>query len=516
MSRSKIPVLLGIMLSLFLASMEATVVATAMPTIVSQLGGLSSYSWVFSAYLVASTMMVPIFGKLSDQLGRRPVYAAAMGLFLTGSLLCGRAGSMGELIAFRVVQGLGAGGVQPLAFTIIGAMFDYQQRARMQGLFASVWGFSSIVGPLIGGFLVDRVSWRWIFYVNLLPGLVAAALIWFAWVDEPRPAGAGPVRVDYLGAGLLAASVVVLLLGLFSLERAPGVALLALAAGLSALLWRVEKRAPDPVLPLQLFRLRLFSAATTHGLLSGFAMFGSIAFVPLFIQAVLGKSATEAGVTLMPFMLGWVAASTTGSRLVLRVGYRLLAVTGMSALTFGAFLMARIGAHATQADVIRNLIFMGLGMGFSVPSLTIAVQTAVARRHLGTATSTLQFARSIGGAVGVSVMGTLLGLHLTRALQAAGVDPSRVSLSRLLDPLARSAATLTFDTTVRSALGDAIAGVFVVAFIAAVIGLLATASTPKGSIAQLAAERAEAVARETDPGLVEVAATSRRSSAASR
>jgi len=482
------------MLSMFLAAMEGTVVATAMPTIVGQLGGLAIYAWVFSGYLLASTTTVPIFGKLSDQLGRRPVYAVAMGLFLTGSLLCGQAQSMGQLIAFRVLQGLGAGGILPLAFTIVGALYSYEQRARMQGLFSGVWGVSSIVGPLLGGFLVDQVSWPWIFYINVLPGLLALALIWFFWVDEAR--AAGRARVDYLGAGLLSSSVVALLLGLFALRTRGGAMLIALAAVLAAGLWAVERRAAEPVLPLPLFRDRLFAAASVHGLLAGFAMFGSIAFVPLFVQAVLGTTATAAGATLTPFMLGWVAASVTGSRLLLRIGYRTLAVTGMASLTTGAWLMSRVGSHASQATLVLDLTLMGIGMGLSVPSLTIAVQTAVARRHLGTATSTLQFARSIGGAIGVSVMGAVLGLRLAGALVARGLDPARVSLHRLLDPLGRSAVAPAMDAALRGALGDAIGGVFVIAFVAAATGLAATAMAPGGSVAQLArrSEPAESAA----------------------
>jgi EmrB/QacA subfamily drug resistance transporter len=483
-SRSKALVTLGVMLSMFLAAMEGTVVATAMPTIVGQLGGLSIYAWVFSGYLLASTTTVPIFGKLSDQLGRRPVYAVAMGLFLIGSLLCGQAQSMGALIAFRVVQGLGAGGILPLAFTIVGALYSYEQRARMQGLFSGVWGLSSIVGPLLGGFLVDQVSWPWIFYINVLPGLLAAALIWFFWVDEAR--AAGPTRVDYLGAGLLSSSVVALLLGLFALRTPGGAALMALAAVLAAVLWVVERRAAEPVLPIPLFRDRLFAAASAHGLLAGFAMFGSIAFVPLFVQAVLGTTATAAGATLTPFMLGWVVASVTGSRLLLRIGYRVLAAGGMASLTAGAWLMSQVGSHATQATLVVDLTLMGIGMGLSVPSLTIAVQTAVARRHLGTATSTLQFARSIGGAIGVSVMGAVLGLRLAGALAARGLDPTHVSLDRLADPLGRSSAGAAMDAALRGALGDAIGGVFVIAFVAAAAGLAATAMAPGGSVAQLA------------------------------
>ncbi|MDR7522814.1 MAG: MDR family MFS transporter [Armatimonadota bacterium] len=492
MNRSKVLITLGVMLSLFLASMEATVVATGMPTIVGQLGGLDIYSWVFSAYMLAATATVPIFGKLSDLYGRRPVYLVAMGLFLAGSLLCGLAQSMAQLIAFRIVQGLGAGGVLPLAFVIVGALFSFEQRARIQGVFAGVWGISSIVGPLLGGFLVDQVSWRWIFYINLVPGLLAAALIWFVWVDEARPAGA--VSVDYAGAILLSMGVAALLLGLFEVRTTAGRLLLVLAAGALALLWRVERAAVDPVLPLRLFHDRLFAAASAHGVLAGCAVFGGVAFVPLFVQAVMGASATAAGATLMPLMLGWVTASIIGSRLLLVVGYRLVAVTGMASLTIGTFLMAQIGEQTGHGFLLASLALMGIGMGLSVPSLMIAVQTAVARHDLGTATSTLQFMRSIGGAVGVSVMGLVLSLRLAGALAAAGTDPAAVSLNRLLDPLVRTSAAAGLDAVLRTALAGAIRGVFIIAFVTAAAGLAATALAPRGRIAQLAAARAEAAA----------------------
>ncbi|MGQ0570306.1 MAG: MDR family MFS transporter [Armatimonadota bacterium] len=491
MSRSKTLVVLGVMLSIFLAAMEATVVATAMPTIVGQLGGLSIYSWVFSGYLVASTTTVPIFGKLSDLFGRRPVYAIAMALFLSGSLLCGLAESMTQLVVFRVVQGLGAGGVLPLAFTIIGVLFGYEQRACMQGFFAGVWGVSSIIGPLLGGFLVDQISWRWIFYANVAPGILAAALIWFFFVDDPRAQESRPVPVDYLGAGVLTFGVVALLLGLFGLRTPAGWVLLALAAGSFMLLSRVERRAADPVLPLPLFRDRLFSVATVHGFLSGCALFGGLAFVPLFVQGVLRTSATAAGATLSPLMLGWVAASITGSRLMLRIGFRILAVTGMTCLAVGTLLMSQIGVQIGQHALMAYLALMGVGMGLSVPSLMIAVQTAVSRRDLGTATSTLQFSRSIGGALGVSVMGVVLGLRIAATLRAAGVDPSTVSLNRLVDPLARMSAAAGLDGTLRAALADGVRGVFVVAFIAAALGLAVTVMAPGGRLSHIAARRAD-------------------------
>jgi EmrB/QacA subfamily drug resistance transporter len=340
MSRNRILlVTLGIMLSLFMASMESTVVSTAMPTIASQLGGLELYSWVFSAYMLTSTTTVPIFGKLSDLYGRPRVFSVAMGLFLVGSVLCGLATSMPQLIAFRALQGLGAGGVLPLAFIIVGDIFSLEQRARMQGVFSGVWGVSSVVGPLLGGFLVDRVSWSWVFYVNVIPGLFAWALVTGAWHEPARAPRTTPVRVDYLGSALLSATIVMLLLGLVDLGSSLSWTLLGGSALLLVALAWAERRAADPVLPLALFRDRLFAVACIHGVLSGWAMFGSASFVPLFVQSVLGTSATAAGATLTPQLIAWVLASIVGSRLLLQVGYRTLALIGMVLLSLGMFVL---------------------------------------------------------------------------------------------------------------------------------------------------------------------------------
>src|SRR5262245_12349945 len=271
MSRNRIIVVtIGIMLSLFLASMESTVVATATPTIVGQLVGLQHYSWVFSAYMLASTTTVPLYGKLSDLYGRRKLYIIAMALFLAGSLWCGAARTMTELILARGLQGIGAGGVMPLAFILIGEMFSLEQRTRMQGVFSGVWGFSAIVGPLLGGFLVDQLSWRWVFYVNLIPGLLAVTFVASAWRDQIQ--GHGKPSVDYAGAGLLTIAVVTLLLGLLD-ESDSSLKWILIAASIVAfilLLW-VENRAVDPILPLHLFREQLFAATIAHGALSGAA-----------------------------------------------------------------------------------------------------------------------------------------------------------------------------------------------------------------------------------------------------
>ena len=483
MTRSQWFVTIGILLGIFMASMEGTVVATAMPTIVSKIGGLGSYSWVFSAYMLASTTTLPIYGKLSDIYGRRQIFTVAMIFFLIASVFCGMATSMPQLIVFRVIQGLGAGGVLPVAFIIVGAMFTLERRARMQGLFAGVWGVSSIIGPLLGGFLVDRVSWSWVFYINLVPGALAVALIWFFLEDDPRRAGETTPPVDYLGAAVLSAVVVTLLMGVFELQTPLGRWLLAVAAGLLIPLIWIERRAADPIFPVPLFRDRLFAVACGQGLGAGWAVFGSIAFVPLFVQAVLGTSATQAGATLIALSIGWPLASITGSRLLLRVGHRPLGIAGMCLLTVGTLLMSQSTADAAQGRVMISLVLMGLGMGFSVPSFMITVQSTVERRYLGAATATIQFSRSIGGALGISVMGAVLATRLAAGLTAAGVDPSVVSIDRLLDPLARAGTAVAIQEALKGALTGAIQAVFVVAFLGAAVGLIATTLSPGGRLA---------------------------------
>src|SRR5215216_737314 len=493
MSRNRIIlVTAGIMLSLFLASMESTVVATAMPTIVGQLGGLEHYSWVFSAYMLASTTTVPLYGKISDLYGRRKLYVLAMALFLIGSILSGQAHSMTQLILARGLQGVGAGGIMPLAFILIGEMFTLEQRARMQGFFSGVWGVSSIVGPLLGGFIVDQLSWHWVFYINIVPGLLAAALVALAWRDQIH--GHGRPVVDYAGAGLLTLGVVTLLLGLMDYGTSSSWILLAASILLFiALLW-VERRAADPILPLHLFPERLFAISITHGILTGWAMFGSISFIPLFVQTVLGTSATQAGITIAPMLLGWVGASIIGTRLILKVGYRRLAIFGTALLVIGSFLMSRVDANINQYALMFYVTLMGIGMGFSIPPFLIAVQTTVERRYLGTATSTMQFSRSIGGTLGVSVMGAALSARLAANLSASGLNPEMVS--QLLDPLPGTQAVI--DQGVRIAVANAINLVFLIAFVAALLGLFTTFFAPRKELTEKPAVDSERVMVSAD------------------
>jgi EmrB/QacA subfamily drug resistance transporter len=431
--------------------------------------------------MFTATCTVPVYGKLSDIYGRRIIYAIGMTLFLVGSVLCGFAQTMEQLIFFRALQGIGAGGVMPLAFIIIGDIFTFEQRARMQGFFSGVWGVSSIVGPVLGGFLVDQASWHWVFFVNVIPGIIAFALVWLALEDQiTRKEG---VRIDYTGAVVLMAAVVLLLLGLNDLGSALGIGLVVVAVVLFVALWFIERRAADPVLPLHLFRDRLFVTATLHGSLAGWAMFGSLSYVPLFVQSVMGTSATEAGTTITPMMLGWVVASVVGGRLLLKMGYRTLALAGMVMLTLGSFLVSQSGTDASRLEVMVYLTMMGVGMGLSVPSFLIAVQSSVEKRSLGTATSTLQFSRSMGGTLGVSVMGVFLTMRLTNALVAAGLDPNAISLDSMIEGAESAATTVT--GPMREAMAVAIQGVFVLAFIAAALGLIATAFAPAGRVGQL-------------------------------
>jgi EmrB/QacA subfamily drug resistance transporter len=410
----------GVLLGMFLAALEATVVSTAMPTVIASLGGLNHYSWVFSAYLITSTVTVPVWGKLSDLYGRRLFYQLGIALFLLGSVLSGLSTSMTQLIAFRAVQGLGAGALLPLGMTIIGDIYTLEERTRMQAYFSGVWGLASVIGPVVGGFITDQLSWRWVFYLNLPFGLVAALVIGLA-LKEPlrreRPA------IDYAGAATLMAAITLLMLALVegggslaTLTTSRNLLLFAGAAALALLFVWIELRAEDPVVPFKLFRNRVVAVAIVAGFLAGVAMFGALTFVPLMAQGALGASATEAGSLLMPLMLSWVGLSVVGGRLLLRIGYRRTCIAGFALLTLGFVLLSNFGRGTSRAWLYFDLAMVGAGLGMTMLTLLIAVQQAVPSSQLGVATSLNQFSRSIGGAVGVAVMGTVLSAGLASQL----------------------------------------------------------------------------------------------------
>lgn len=420
-SRRRWAVTIGVMTGMFIAALEATVVGTAMPTVIATLGGLNHYSWVFTAYIVTSTVTVPVWGKLSDLYGRRLLYQVGIGIFLLGTLLSGMSASMTQLIIFRAVQGLGAGALVPLAMTIIGDIFTLRERARMQALFSGVWGLSSVIGPIIGGFITDNISWRWVFFINLPIGVVAAIIIGFA-LKEPKLTE--KPKIDYAGALVLMSAI-----SLFMLAMAEGGSTLAalfaprnlLLFGVSAILTVlfivIEKRAADPIIPFSLFRNRTILVSTIAGFLAGFAMFGGISFIPLFAQGALGATATEAGSLLTPLMLSWVTMSVIGGRVLLNAGYRTISIIGFIILSVGFILLTQFERTTAYFWLYFDLALIGAGLGLTMLTLLIAVQQAVERTQLGVATSLNQFIRSIGGAFGVAIMGAVLTAGLATQLQ---------------------------------------------------------------------------------------------------
>jgi EmrB/QacA subfamily drug resistance transporter len=423
----------GLLLGMSLGALEATVVGTAMPTVVATLGGLAHYSWVFSAYLLTSTASVPIWGRLSDLYGRRRLYILGIVVFLVGSALSGAARSMTELIVFRAIQGLGAGAVIPLSMTIVGELYTLEERPRTQAVFSGVWGVASVAGPLVGGYITDALSWRWVFYLNLPFGVLALATIALAYPPLSRAPGA---RVDWVGAGLLFAGVTALLIALGGETSAVALWLGATAVLLAAFVV-VERRVADPILPLDLFHDRVVSHTLLVVFMTGMAMFGAIAFVPLFVQAVMGGTATQAGQALTPLFLGWVATSIVGARLTVAIGYRPVAIAGCALLAAGFVGLALLDAQSTTAVLFVEVLVLGSGMGLSMLSLLLAVQHGVDRSRLGLATSLNQFARSVGAAIGVAVLGTLLARSLSGVGLEGGLDAMR-SGSLVLPPAARA------------------------------------------------------------------------------
>jgi EmrB/QacA subfamily drug resistance transporter len=413
----------GLMLAMLLAALDQTIVGTAEPRIIAQLSGFDRYPWVATAYLLTSTLAVPIFAKLSDMFGRKPFFLLAAVLFVAASALCGASGAirlpldgMNQLILFRGLQGIGAGGVMGLIFTIVGDIFAPQERGRYQGFFSAVWGLSSIFGPTLGGWLTDHVSWRACFYVNLPVGIVALAAIYLEFPHfHPRVERS---RLDWPGILTLILGIVPLLLALTWASdlgwRSTRVETLLGWAGvmLAAFLY-VEYRAPEPLIPLSLFRVPVISICSVCAFLIGMGMFGVIIYLPLFMQGVLQLSATRSGNLMMPLMMGAVAGTFVSGQAMSRLGtYKTLALVGSVLVALGMALFARMEPLTPPLEVVVGMVASGLGMGLLMPVYTVAVQNVAPRQHMGAATASTIFFRSIGSTVGVAVFGSvMLGVY---------------------------------------------------------------------------------------------------------
>jgi EmrB/QacA subfamily drug resistance transporter len=425
----------GLMLGMLLAALDQTIVATALPTIVGELRGLSHLSWVVTAYLLASTVTTPIYGKLGDMVGRKPVFQFAIVVFLIGSALSGMSQSMGQLIAFRAVQGLGAGGLMALAMAIVADIVSPRERGKYQGYFGSVFALSSIIGPLLGGLFTDNLTWRWVFYINLPLG--AAALVVTA-LTLHLPRHRVQHSVDWLGAALLMAGVTSLLLVTVwgGTEYAWGSAqILGLASAALALLVAFafrERRAAEPILPPRLFRNRVFLVAAALMLLVAMGMFGSIVYLPVFLQIVTGVSATNSGLLLTPLMLGFIVSSAVVGRLVTATGrYKPFPIAGLAVGLTGFALLTTIGVGTSQVTVSAYMVLLGIGIGAAMPVAVLSVQNAAQAGEMGTATSAVSFFRSLGASLGVALFGAVMSARLTGELARllpggglpAGIDP---------------------------------------------------------------------------------------------
>jgi EmrB/QacA subfamily drug resistance transporter len=406
----------GLMLGMLLAALDQTIVATALPTIVGDLGGLEHLSWVVTAYLLAATVSTPLWGKLGDLIGRKRMYQVAIVVFLGGSVLAGLSTSMFQLIAFRGVQGLGGGALIVLAQAIIADVVSPRERGRYQGYFGAMFGASSVAGPLLGGFFTDHLSWRWIFYINIPLG-IAALLVTSAVLPADRRHR--QVAIDYLGAALLTAAITCLVLlttwgGTEYAWTSPAIVGLGLAsAALAAGFVLAERRAEEPILPLRLFRGSIFTVNSSAAFVIGVAMFGSISFLPVFLQVGSGASATNSGLLLVPLMLGLLGASVLSGQVISRTGrYRVFPIAGTAIAAAGLFLLSTMDVGTSRLTSGIYMTVLGIGLGLTMQVLVVSTQNAVPVRDLGVATSTINFFRSVGGSVGVALFGALFNSRL--------------------------------------------------------------------------------------------------------
>ena len=468
------PLVLGaVMAGLFMIAIEATIVSTAMPQIAGQLGDLHLYAWVFSAFLLTQTATTVVFGKLADLYGRKPVLLVGIAIFLVGSFLCGLAGSMTALIAYRLVQGIGAGAIQPVTLTVVGDLYSVEERGRVQGWLSSVWGISSVLGPLAGGLIIQHLSWSWIFWINLPVGLLAA--LGFGLFLHERVGGERR-RVDVGGAALFTAAIAALMVAFTELGTGHGrtVAVAAAAFVLSAVLFVLqERRAADPMMAFALWGRRPIATANAATLLSGMAIIGLTTFLPMYVQGVLAQSALVAGFTLTVMVLGWPIGSMLAARNFARFGLRATLLFGAALLPLGAVAFVALGPRSSPLLAGLGSIVMGLGMGFLTTASIVIIQDAVGWEERGSATASNIFSRNLGSTLGATVLGGVLNVSLAGGTAGAPFDFDRVRA--LLDHPGRAAG----EAAVRATLGHGLHLTFWTVFAITVLAVLLATLVPR-------------------------------------
>ncbi|AWB46524.1 MFS transporter [Paenibacillus sp. CAA11] len=487
-------VTIGLLIGLFLSSLDQTIVSTAMPTVIKDLGGFSLYSWVFTIYMLASTTTVPIYGKLADLFGRRKMYLIGLILFVVGSVLCGFSENITQLIIFRGIQGLGAGALMPISMTIVADIYPPDQRGKFMGLFGAVYALSSIFGPALGGMIVEHWDWGWIFFINLPIGIVALLVV-AAGLKETR--SNEKQSIDWLGVLTLSAGVVAVLLALVLGGEGQGdgtryawtspqiLGLFAAGAVLLALFTWIESKVKEPIITLSLFRIRAIAFGNIVGFLMSAAMFGAIVYIPLFVQGVIGVNSSVSGYILTPLMLSFIVTSIIGGRLMSKLSYRTILIASLALMMVGFTLLSQISEDTTQSEMILYMIIAGLGMGAVYPTVGTAAQNAVDSKLRGVATSSSQFFRSMGGTIGVSVFGSLMAQQMSSEISklnqklngALPADQLKqlVNPQVLLDSNARHALPEQVLAGLRAAFSHSLSSVFLGALIFVGVGLVASA-----------------------------------------
>jgi EmrB/QacA subfamily drug resistance transporter len=475
-------VTIAMLVAILLVAIDVTVVSTAMPRVVSDLGGLNLISWVFAIYTLTTCVTTPIYGKLADLFGRKLVFSIGVVLFVLGSMLSGAAHSMTELIWFRAFQGIGAGAVMPVTFTIIGDLYPGEQRAKMQGLFSAVWGIAGLLGPLVGGFFVDQISWRWIFYINLPVGIVSLLLVW-AFLHEKFEKKSK--QIDYLGALTFTIGISALLYALlnggqkYAWNSGIILTLFAIAIVFIALFIFVEAKSSEPMLPLSLFGIPVIAVSNIIGFLSSGVLIGANVYLPMWIQIILGHTATSSGLTLTPMSIAWPLGATIAGRYMYKIGSKLTAMIGAVLIAAGACWLLAVNLSSPYWYFVGVMIVLGLGMAYSTTPTMVLIQTAVGWQMRGAATASSTFMRSLGQTVGVAVFGTLFNRAITDYMMRNVYGTWHGgNVTNLLNESARAHIPPAMMQVIREALAHGLHIVFILIFAIAILNLLATIALP--------------------------------------